>query len=262
MGGLKGEFDMENVVLFVVTVCTYLLAWQVFRVYVESKPINLFRNALKTLAIVSVLSLPINIGGNIYTVAGNATGENVYSLLSFYQKAERDAFSVVSLGYQNAGRSAISIVSLGTYKKALTTVTVVGVDLYEKAGDMALMAFGAVAYQNAGSDAVNIIAVSLYQKSEGDAINCLGLAVYQKAQNDAGVLIGLAGVQNAGRNTDMIIGASVYQRAHGGHAAAHVGIALYQVVETEKIALRRAFGVWTPLKIPASNGTSDRISTK
>ncbi len=50
------------------------------------------------------IALPINIGGNVFTIAGNAVAEkNVYSIFSVYQKAGQNAVTLIGLApYQRA----------------------------------------------------------------------------------------------------------------------------------------------------------------
>ncbi len=148
---------MKNIALFVVTVAGYFGLWW----YFGGAPEGIVEYALR-LGLLAFLSAPWDVGGNIWTVLGNAESEkSVYSLFSLYQKAGNDAFVVV------------------------------GVSLYQKAGNDAAVFIGVSLYQKAGNDAAVFIGVSLYQKAERSASATCGFAIYQtiKSPDKSGLTI-------------------------------------------------------------------------
>lgn len=103
---------MDNIFLFFETLIAYSVLLFLVRI-----PLT-WKRYCKQVALVALLALPINIGGNVFTVAGNATAEkDIYSIFSFYQKAGRDAFTVFGFLYQQAERDAFTFLGL-TYQQA------------------------------------------------------------------------------------------------------------------------------------------------
>lgn len=155
---------MENILLFVLTVVIYSFFWLTIEDY--NLGFGLARQ-VKRIALVALLALPLNIGGNVFTIAGNATAEkNVYSLFSFYQKAEQNAVTLVGLtGYQKAGRDAVIGTGLVGYQKAgQDAITGIGIAGYQQAGQDAITGIGLTGYQEAKSGAKADIAIALYQR--------------------------------------------------------------------------------------------------
>lgn len=138
---------MENILLFVFTVTAYFSVWFLFTF---NNHIH-WTKQVKRVALVALLALPLNIGGNVFTIAGNATAEkSVYSFLSLYQNAGQDAVIILGLaGYQNAGQNAGTVISLAGYQKA---------------GQNAVTAFGLAGYQQAEQRATIGIGIALYQR--------------------------------------------------------------------------------------------------
>jgi len=136
---------MENILLFALTVVIYSFVWFLF-----TNPVA-WTEYIKPIALVALIALPFNIGGNVFTIAGNATAEkSVYSVLSLYQRAEQDAVTLFGLaGYQKAGHDV---------------ETSIGLAGYQQAGRDATTFVGLAGYQQAGRDAQAIIAIALYQR--------------------------------------------------------------------------------------------------
>lgn len=166
---------MENIMIFAFTVIIYFTAWFVFtaRFFVNIN-LNLmsWSKYAKVLALVTLLALPLNIDGNVFTIAGNATAEkSVYSIFSLYQRAEYDAVTIIGLvGYQEAGQDAGTV-------------------------------FGLAGYQKAKRDAVIGIGFAGYQKAERDAATVVGLSGYQQAKHKAELVLAIALYQRVGEKT-------------------------------------------------------------
>lgn len=158
---------MENIWLFVLTVVAYSLVWFIIVEHSWKPRYILLTHWVKRVAVVALLVLPLNINGNVFTIAGNATAEkNVYSILSFYQRAEQDAVILFGLaGYQKAGQDAETLIGLAGYQQAgRDAVTDVGLAGYQKAGRNAATLFGLAGYQSAGQKAMADITIALYQR--------------------------------------------------------------------------------------------------
>src|SRR3989338_5773337 len=69
-------------------------------------------------AIAALLTMPVNINGNVFTVLGSAKGKNVYSLFSIGQKADENAVALFGSLYQNAGKEAITGIGIAGYQNA------------------------------------------------------------------------------------------------------------------------------------------------
>lgn len=104
---------MENILLFVLTVFLCSMVW-----YAVCAP-ALWVGHIKRVALIALLDLPVNIDGNVFTIAGNATAEkSVYSIFSLYQKAGQDAVTLVGLaGYQQAETKAYVPVAIALYQR-------------------------------------------------------------------------------------------------------------------------------------------------
>jgi len=111
-----------------------------------------FRRTCKTIALIALLTLPVNVNGYVFTIAGNAVGEKgVYSLFSLYQKSDGSVVTFIGLlGYQEAGHAAL---------------TFVGVSGYQRAGRDALAGIGLSGYQEAGRDARTLMGLSFLQRA-------------------------------------------------------------------------------------------------
>src|SRR3989344_8892914 len=105
---------MENILIFLCTVMLYGGAFCVFA------PLGRPKKWAFSIALISLLSLPININGNVFTVIGNAKSEkSVYSVFSLYQHAGEDAVTIFSLaGYQKTGRNALTFVGVSVGQTA------------------------------------------------------------------------------------------------------------------------------------------------
>ncbi|MBI1998879.1 MAG: hypothetical protein HYS73_00910 [Parcubacteria group bacterium] len=178
---------MLNIWLFLVTATVY--AWIGYISFLKVDSLQNFflqrtgRHA-KVLGIAILLALPVNVGGYVWTIAGNASGEKgVYSLFSMYQHAEKgNTFSVLSfLGYQHAGNEAVTGFGVSGYQHAgENALTFIGVSGYQRAGNDAVTAIGVSGYQRAGKNAVTAIGVSGYQRAGKNAVTAIGVGIYQK----------------------------------------------------------------------------------
>ena len=152
---------MENILLFAITAGTYSFVWFFF-----TDPAHWTKH-IKRIALIALLVLPLNINGNVFTIAGNATAEkSVYSVLSLYQRAEQDAVTLFGLaGYQQAGHSAETGIGLVVYQQAGQNAGVgIGIVGYQQPGQNAGVGIGLVGYQQAGHIAETGIAIALYQR--------------------------------------------------------------------------------------------------
>ena len=101
------------------------------------------------LGILALLSAPFNIGGNIWTVLGNAESEgSVYSFLSVYQKARRRAVTIVGvLSYQDAEEIAYVLLGFLTRQEAADAGVGIGFTLWQKVWREAHLGIGISLYQ-------------------------------------------------------------------------------------------------------------------
>lgn len=176
---------MENISLFVTSIIIYFLVTEIY----EPTSFFLFfdvfdvSRGLKKLGIIALLCLPINIDGNVFTVAGNAVAEkNIFSVFSFFQEAKNG--------------SAVSILGIGNVqiveKNALTFL---GFPFYQRA-NRAFVAFGGAIFQ---------------VSKEMSTVN-LGIAVYQRSEKTTGIDMGIAGYQNAGKKAESLFALTLYQK--------------------------------------------------
>ena len=149
---------MENILLFAITVGIYSFIWFLF-----TDPVG-WKKQVRRMALVALLVLPINIGGDVFTFAGNAIAEkSIYSIFSLYQKAEQNATTIIGLAYQKTGQNAVTFAGLA----------------YQQAGRDAVTAAG-LTYQKAGQDAVTIVGLAGYQKAERETKVPIAIAIYQR----------------------------------------------------------------------------------
>lgn len=213
---------MHNLVLFALTVAGYggiagLIAlannnWQP----VPSKIL------LKRYAIMALLCLPVNIGGNVYTVMGNAEAEkNLYSVASIYGKAGGDIITVVNiLGYEKAGGNVIVIA---------------GLPLYLEAGNDAILGIGFSSFEQAGKSALVVAGFAVYQQADNAGV-LIGISLYQKATNGVAlVMVGVSAYQEAMKSTIILLGISAYQYAHHNEAIVLIGLSLHQFAKSCEI---------------------------
>ncbi|MDA2922309.1 hypothetical protein MYX07_03525 [Patescibacteria group bacterium AH-259-L07] len=138
---------MGNIALFVITVPIYLGIWYWIS-WLRDRPLR--SKHVQRIALLALLCLPFNFNGTVFTVIGNITGKNTYSVASLYQNAGNVAFTFFGLsGYQNAGRDAW---------------IAAGLSGYQNAGRDAWTLVGLSGYQNAGNDAATLIGIGFYQK--------------------------------------------------------------------------------------------------
>lgn len=167
---------MTNLVLFAATIALY---FGVYYLYLGKKPeVNRGTN-LSILAWITLLSLPVNINGHVFTVFGNAVGEKgVYSIASLYQRASDNDGNVLAL------------LSSG-YQRASTTFTLAGVSGYQQAEEFAMVGIGASGYQQADIT-LTFCGLSGHQRAEKHALIVFGVSGYQRAENKASTVVGLA----------------------------------------------------------------------
>ena len=219
---------MANLVLFVITTLTYWLAyWLYENWFTLIENVSFFnKNNFKHLAITSLLCLPLNINGNVFTVLGNihSTGvKNVFSVFSVYQNAEENVSSIASV-VQISGNDSRSI--LGPF--------------YQDAGGNADAFLSVSLYQKAGrGSALTIFGVSVLQEStKKSAVIFIGGSMFQVSnQKDpqknafVAVLFGFAGLQTA-KNVFVFAGISGTQKAIN-NAYHFVGFNLIQYAKAE-----------------------------
>ncbi len=206
---------MENLLIFAATVVVYTIGWIGWRVLT-------FQDTLlpskKGLLVLAILCLPINVGGNVFTVMGNAVAEKgIYSLFSIYQNAKGgSAFTVFAFGQQIAAEDAIWLLGFPIYQQGATTVFGLGVSGYQRSlQDDASVVAGISIYQRSARDAKFGIGVSAYQRSARDAKFGIGVSAYQHSERNAEAFIGTIGYQNAGEKARLLFGIVGYQRVPG-----------------------------------------------
>lgn len=157
---------MENIWLFLGTVILYSTLTLFIDHLEYNKPLYFrWKRFAKQVAIIALLVLPLNINGNIITIAGNAIAEkNIFSFFSLYQKAGHDAFAIFSIIYQEAERDTVTMFGLTYQKAGRDTVTGVGLAGYQKAVRDTNIGIGLAGYQSAEREATSIIAIALYQR--------------------------------------------------------------------------------------------------
>lgn len=108
--------------LFLLTVVVYSAVWCWL-----SKP-ALLKEYAKRVALIALLCVPININGYVFTAIGNAASQkSVYSLFSLYQKADRNAATLIGLaGYQKADNSALAGIGIAFYQSVVGKVRAFG----------------------------------------------------------------------------------------------------------------------------------------
>ncbi len=166
---------MKNIVLFVITVAGYFGAWW----YLGGAPAGTGEYVFR-LGILALLSAPFNIGGTVWTVAGNAESEkDVYALLSFYQCAGRNAVTLFGIpSYQIAGGNALALIGVALQDAKGWAMVFGGAALYQEAA-MVVTLGGVSFYQHAEKEAETTVGVSFYQKAGLSATTKIGLAFYQ-----------------------------------------------------------------------------------
>lgn len=187
---------MTNIYLFIGSVILYYVVYEIWWFTATETLTFDFRLNFKALGIIALLCLPVNIGGHVFTVLGNAQGKNgVYSVASLYQESESgDTLALFSSGYQRADGDATTCFGFSAYKDAGrdAAVTVLGISAYERGGRDAIVAFGVSGYQQAERHAGMMVGIPAYQRSEQDATNLFGVSGYQHAENQAVTFVGLA----------------------------------------------------------------------
>lgn len=197
---------MFNILLLILSVVVYAWIWQGLalanRRFVRDLAAQMFSTAIKRdpekefsyyphlrgfgrrIFIMTLLCMPINIGGSIFTVLGNAQSEkNIYAILSLYQNAKEDAVSLVNLGgYQKAGGVAMTLLGASSYQEGQQTLLFAGFAGYQKAKSLAITMFG----------------VALCQTSERSAIMGFGVAGYQYGTKISGAPVAFVFSQKTG----------------------------------------------------------------
>ena len=166
---------MTNLWLFVVTVAAY---FSVSFFIVRPQNTN---ELLRRFFTIALLCMPFNILNNtVFTVFGNAVGENVMSVASVYQRAENMAFSVFGSAYQVSDKeSAYVLLGLSAYQKAEKSARILlGGVVYQKAKYSETM-FGASIYQT-GEYAATCIGINICQNVKYGALTVFGISVIQR----------------------------------------------------------------------------------
>lgn len=202
---------MTNLWLFLGSVTVFFgIAYLLF-------PKTNVRGHAKRLALVAILCIPFDIGGNIFTILGSAESNgSIYSLVSLHQDAKKDAFAFFFAGNQKAGKNAIVLFSVA---------------VIQHAGNDAIVAVGIAGNQHAGDDAIIVFGIAGNQKAGRDAVVVFGVAGNQKAGKNAVVAFGIAGNQKAGRNAVILLGVAGNQYAKNGIYG--VGLSFRQQIEGE-----------------------------
>ena len=234
---------MENIILFLETFLGYSMIWW-FWFWPNATETQRLRNTPKALAIIALLSFPLNINGNVFTVLGNAeSSKSIYSVFSPYQKAGGDAHSVLGSFFQKAGNDAYVYAGVAGYQEATNAYVGVGVAGYQEAKFDAIVGLGLSGYQKSGHESGMVMGIAGFQKSKMDATNILGLTGYQKAGRAAGMLCCFAGRQNAINASSLVLGLVGYQYSET-KTNTYASMAVYQSTPKED----RAFAVWSTIE--------------
>jgi len=182
---------MTNLILFAVTVSVYHIIHTLLHQSQKTGKPQEAKWHLKSVGVLMLLCAPFNFDGTIVTVLGNAESKkSVYSVSSLYQKAEYNAFNLISLlGYQHAGNKALNVV---------------GISAYQHAENLAINFITLSGYQNAVATAINFAGVSAYQNSEGTVGTFIGISVYQNARRRAEAVLALVFYQKV-ENKDITL---------------------------------------------------------
>lgn len=115
----------------------------------------------------TVLSYPISIQGNLFSLWGGSGPADVYSLFGVYQDAGKNAFSISGvLLHQRAEGFAFQLVGLVVYQRATEDVgQLVGIALYQRSGHDAGQFLGIIVVQDAGEESYQFLGVSLFRRS-------------------------------------------------------------------------------------------------
>lgn len=165
-----------NVVLFLATVVAYFIVWRYF-----GGSWGTLWGAAKRLAILAVLSAPFNVGGDVWTVLGNAKSEkSVHSVFSVYQDAKEDASALFHLGWQKAGGDAkVRLFGVSAQDAWGSASINLGVALCQRSSGYTVLNGGIAVYQADGLIVSNRFGITLSQKGSAVA-DTYGFAVYQK----------------------------------------------------------------------------------
>lgn len=122
---------------------------------------------VKRWVLIAVLTLPINIGGNVFTVMGNGHAEkSFFSIASMYQVASNDANNALSLfGYQRAGDTAFTLMGIPAWQTGDHVATFIGLPLVQTSKTVSYVLVGG----------------SVIQISNGEAVVSVGFNVSQHA---------------------------------------------------------------------------------
>lgn len=162
---------MENLLWWIGSTLVYFITYGTLK---YGRDWGTWQWSVKSIGVIALLTLPININGHVLTVFGNAVGEKgVYSIASFYQKANGMTLTIFApLTYQDAGS--------GTGKALDGAVSMFGIPSIQKGRIVLLMG---------------------------------GIAPYQYAhETDSDVLVGFAGRQIAPRKTQVYVGLAFQQK--------------------------------------------------
>lgn len=202
---------LSNLILFFITVVGYFFLLSV------SCPAKSKRQIAARLCILALLSAPFNIGGNIFTVLGNALSEkSVYSVTSVFQDAKKgDAITLFSpFGFQYAEKgSALTLFGVVADQRAgVESVLGVGIVVFQKSSKKALVPFGIVGLQDARNAFVALGIVGRQKASESAGLG-VGIVGFQRANKAMVVLGGVVGWQDATEKSVTVLGIVGSQRA-------------------------------------------------
>ena len=145
-----------------------------------------------------LISYPYKVkSGTVYSLWGGFSDGDIRSLLSVFQVAKENAFSLISLSlYQRAGKTASSGL---------------GINLIQRAED-SLLVFGISIFQYANEGAKHYLGISLFQKAEDKALFVFGLSGIQTSRL-ALQGITLSFIQLARETAEQEMGVGLYQKA-------------------------------------------------
>ena len=152
------------------------------------------------LIIIGLLSIPIKINQNSYSIFGGFSEENLHSLLPIFQLSKKNAtaFFGFLLLAQKAEEDAIIYF---------------GGSICQTAEKNAVIGIGINFLQTAGNDCIHWFGISMFQSAENDTIALLGIHLFQSASNDAIVWASLYFSQKAEREAFTGLSVGFYKTA-------------------------------------------------
>ncbi len=233
---------MLNLIIFLSSVALVFAAWSGYRKDSDKKTST--KQHVIALLVISLLFLPLNIDGTVYTILGSGNAENNFnSVFSFYQDAkDGKANQLFGIGFQFAKKgcfTGLGLIYQSSHEKSETGIgiswqeskkatTIIGISLYQK-GDTLSMGPGISCYQNAKDESFCFFGISLFQK--GKISLTIGISGFQKSDSRSGT-IGVNFYQTGKREANTL-GFNGYQSSK--HKTTTMGFNGFQSGDTTKV---------------------------